>query len=95
MGEVVAFPGHRWHRCDRADCPWCGAGWLYCEVCEGASTSRAPSSLTSECCGSLLSAAVLDDVRYGRADWRRRDGWVRLRCDSAEMLEVASDLLDA
>ena len=93
MGEVVGFPGHRWHRCEHAECPWCASGWLYCERCEGASTDRAAPSLTSECCGSPLSAAVLAAVRYGRLDWRRRSGWVRLEC-SAELLEIASDLLD-
>lgn len=105
MGQIVAFPGHRWHRCAHAECPWCAAGWLYCEVCEGASTSRAPSSLTANCCGVLLSAAVLDDVRYRRRDFRCDHGWFAPAAEgfadepellSDEELEaVANDLLDA
>lgn len=95
MGAVVGFPGHRWHRCESADCPWCAAGWFYCEVCEGAATTRSASSLTTDCCGLLLSAVTLEAVRMRALDFRRGRGWLECDALSAEMIEVASDLLDA
>lgn len=72
--SVVRFPGHRWYRCAE-DCRgcWCCEGGLgLCTVCGGGE-----ASLPTNCPGERMGEERESEVQAGRADYLRREGWVR------------------
>jgi hypothetical protein len=72
MGDVVRWPRHRLHRCDRLTCAVCSGGLVLCVTCCGAERT-----MPTDCPGHVLDADTLDEIGRGEIDYRRAEGgWV-------------------
>ncbi len=57
--EVIQFPGHHWHSCEKMECGICEGNLSVCTTCGGGE-----GSLTTDCPGRRVTQ-VEDDAVYG------------------------------
>lgn len=71
MGDVLAFPRHRFHSCDHPYCYVCKGGLRLCVDCGGVE-----SSLTSDCPKVKIDGDQHLMISTGFIDFHVDKGWV-------------------
>jgi hypothetical protein len=74
---VTPFPGHKWQHCTRRTCNGCflcHGGLALCATCGGLE-----GALPTDCPGEYMGEFICGEVYAGRIDYRRGEGWVKLK----------------